>query len=96
MHLARFRSGLLRAIRALNVTNMAARHSDAFKQDEVRIATTSGLTRRQVGSDLGIGLSTLDKWVRAVSDVANAIRRPPAGCIHHTDRPGAPEYNNGF
>ena len=37
---------------------MAAIHSDEFKRDAVRIALTSGLTRRQVASDLGIGLST--------------------------------------
>lgn len=34
-------------------------HSDEFKRDAVRIALTSGLTRRQVASDLGVGLSTL-------------------------------------
>jgi transposase len=38
---------------------MAARHSDEFNRDAVRIALTSGLTMRQVASDLGIGLSTL-------------------------------------
>ena len=32
---------------------MAAIHSDEFKRDAVCIATTSGLTRRQVASDLG-------------------------------------------
>ena len=31
---------------------MAAIHSDEFKRDAVRIALTSGLTRRQVASDL--------------------------------------------
>ena len=49
-------------------TDMAALHSDGFKRDAVRIAQTSGLTRRQVASDLGIGLSTLGKWVRAFSE----------------------------
>jgi len=33
---------------------MATIHSDGFKRDAVRIALTSGLTRRQVASDLGI------------------------------------------
>ena len=47
---------------------MAAIHSDEFKRDAVRIATTSGLTKRQVASDLGVGLSTLNKWVKMVSD----------------------------
>ena len=39
-----------------------------FKRDAVRIAQTSGLTKRQVASDLGVGLSTLNKWVKMVSD----------------------------
>jgi transposase len=30
----------------------------------VRIATTSGLTRPQVSSDLGVGLSPLNTWVQ--------------------------------
>ena len=51
---------------------MAARHSDEFKRDAGRIALTSGLTRRQVASDLGVGLSTLNKWVKVVSDEASA------------------------
>ena len=33
---------------------MAATRRDEFKRDAVRIALTSGLTRRQVASDLGI------------------------------------------
>ncbi|WP_156317339.1 transposase, partial [Cypionkella psychrotolerans] len=49
---------------------MAAIHSDEFKRDAVRIARTSGLTRRQVASDLGAGFSTLNKWVKMVSDEA--------------------------
>ena len=34
----------------------------------MRIALTSGLTRKQVASDLGVGLSTLNKWVTAHRD----------------------------
>ena len=54
---------------------MAATHSDEFKRDAVRIALTSGLTRRQVASDLGVGLSTLGKWIRSISDEAKAPER---------------------
>ena len=43
---------------------MAPRYSDEFRLDAVRIATTSGLTRPQIASDLGVGVSTLNKWVR--------------------------------
>ena len=51
-------------------TDMAVIHSDEFKRDAVSIAQTSGLTRRQVASDLGVGLSTLNKWVKMVADEA--------------------------
>lgn len=43
---------------------MARKHNEEFKREAVRIALTSGLTRRQVASDLGIGFSTLAKWVQ--------------------------------
>ena len=33
---------------------MATRYNDEFRRDAVRIATTSGLTRPQVSSDLGV------------------------------------------
>ncbi|MBB1493385.1 transposase [Paracoccus sp. MC1854] len=51
---------------------MAATRSGEFKRDAVRIALTSGLTRGQVASDLGLGLSPLGKWVRAVAEEAGA------------------------
>jgi transposase len=43
---------------------MATRYTDEFRRDAVHIATSSGLTRPQVSSDLGVGLSTLNKWVQ--------------------------------
>ena len=43
---------------------MATRYTDEFRRDAARIATTSGLTRPQLSSDLGVGLSTLNKWVQ--------------------------------
>ncbi len=43
---------------------MAHRHSDEFRREAVRIALTSGLTRRQVASDLGVGFSTLSRWIQ--------------------------------
>jgi transposase len=43
---------------------MATRYTDEFCRDAVRIATTSGLTRPQAASDLGVGLSRLNKWVQ--------------------------------
>lgn len=35
---------------------MGTKRTDAFRADAVRIALTSGLTRKQVASDLGAGL----------------------------------------
>ncbi|NJM51715.1 MAG: transposase, partial [Sphingomonadales bacterium] len=39
------------------------KHSEEFKQEAVRIALSSGLSRARVASDLGVGKSTLGKWV---------------------------------
>lgn len=39
------------------------KHSEEFKQEAVRITLTSGLPRERVASDLGVGKSTLNKWV---------------------------------
>jgi len=43
---------------------MATRSTEEFRRDAVRIATTSGLTRPKVASDLGVGFSPLNKWVQ--------------------------------
>ena len=42
---------------------MGLKRTDEFRKDAVRIALTSGLTRKQVADDLGIGMSTLNKWI---------------------------------
>jgi len=47
---------------------MGLKRTDEFREDAVRIALTSGLTRKQVASDLGVGLSTLNKWITAHRD----------------------------
>ena len=47
---------------------MGTVRTDEFRKDAVRIALTSGLSRRQVADDLGVGLSTLNKWVNAYRD----------------------------
>lgn len=39
-------------------------HSAEFRRDAIRMALTSGLSRRQVASELGIGISTLNSWVK--------------------------------
>ena len=47
---------------------MGVKRTNEFRQDAGRIALTSGLTRKQVASDLGVGLSTLNKWITAHRD----------------------------
>ena len=43
---------------------MAKRYTDEFRRYAVPIATTSGLTQPQLSSDLGVWLSSLNKWVQ--------------------------------
>ena len=47
---------------------MGTGRTDEFRKDAVRIAPTSRLSRRQVPDDLGVGLSTVNKWVNAHRD----------------------------
>ena len=44
---------------------MGLKQSDEFRQDAGRIALTSGLARKQVADDPGVGMSTLNKWITA-------------------------------
>jgi transposase len=47
---------------------MGLKRKDEFCQDAVRITPTSGLTRKQVADDLGVGMSMLNKWITAHRD----------------------------
>lgn len=42
--------------------------TEEFKREAVRLVETSGLTIRQVAEDLGVGLSTLTRWLRIYRD----------------------------
>ena len=41
---------------------MGKGRTDEFRKDTVRISLTSGLTRKEVADDLGVGMLTLNKW----------------------------------
>jgi transposase len=43
---------------------VATRFTDEFRRDAGRIVTAGGLTRPQAASDLGVGLSTRNRWVQ--------------------------------
>lgn len=45
---------------------MASRPTEEFRAEAVRVALTSGLPRKQVASDFGIGFSTLNRAVSRV------------------------------
>lgn len=61
------------------------KHGEEFKQEAVRIALTSGLPRERVASDLGVGKSTLNKWVSQYrpSDLVSA---PQADLARENER----------
>ena len=42
---------------------MAKGRGTEFRKEAVRLAQSSGLTRKQLSADLGVGLSTLNRWV---------------------------------
>jgi len=49
----------------LQEEHMGIRRTKEFRREAVRIALTSGLSQKQVADGIGIGLSTLNKWVAA-------------------------------
>lgn len=42
---------------------MTIEHTEEFKRETIRIALTSGLSHERVAADMGIGKSTLGKWI---------------------------------
>jgi transposase len=61
------------------------KHSEEFKAEAVRIAVTSGLSRRRVAADLGVGLSTLGKWVSQYRP-AEIVSAPQADLARENER----------
>ncbi len=64
---------------------MGLKRTDEFRQDAVRIALTSGLTRKQVANDLGIGMSTLNKWITAHRDT-DLVSKEDLELVKENDR----------
>lgn len=53
--------------------------TNEFEREAVRLAETSGRTRREIADDLGIGLSTLTRWLSRHRDavMADPVLRNP-------------------
>jgi transposase len=61
------------------------KHSEEFKQEAVRIALTSGLPRERVAADLGVGKSTLGKWISQYRPT-DLISAPQADLARENER----------
>jgi len=64
---------------------MGRKRTDEFRADAVRIALTSGLTRKQVADDLGVGMSTLNKWITAHRDT-DVVSKEDLSLAQENDR----------
>jgi len=49
------------------------RPTPEFRREAVRLALTSGRTRREIAKDLGIGLSTLTRWLSRERDTGEPV-----------------------
>ncbi len=56
---------------------MGTAMTDEFRKDAVRIALTGGLSRKQIAEDLGVGMSTLNKWITAHPLPGNGLQGKP-------------------
>ena len=56
------------------------RATPEFRREAVRLALTSGRTRREIAEDLGIGLSTLTRWVSDGRDSGASVE--PSSDVH--------------
>ncbi|MGE4327250.1 MAG: transposase, partial [Pseudodonghicola sp.] len=52
------------------------RPTPEFWREAVRLALTSGRRRREIAEDLGIGLSTLTRWLSRERDVSEPREAP--------------------
>jgi transposase len=64
---------------------MGRTRANEFHKGAVRIALTSGLTRKHVADDLGVGMSALNKWITAHRDT-DVFLREDLGLAQGNDR----------
>lgn len=61
------------------------RFTKEFEAEAVRLVETSGRTQRKIADDLGVGLSTLVRWIGRSRD--RQIDHPPEGTRRPDDLP---------
>ena len=61
------------------------KHTEEFRREAVRIALTSGLPRERIASDLGVGKSTLQKWISQYRPV-DLVAAPQADLARENER----------
>ncbi len=61
------------------------KHTEEFRREAVRIALTSGLPRERVASDLGVGKSTLQKWISQYRP-SDLVAAPQADLARENER----------
>lgn len=61
------------------------KHTEEFRREAVRIALTSGLPRERVASDLGVGKSTLHKWISQYRP-SDLVAAPQADLARENER----------
>jgi transposase len=59
------------------------KRADEFRHDATRIAPTNGLTK--VAEDLGVGMSSLNKWITAHRDTGG-VSTEDLSLTHQNDR----------
>ena len=55
------------------------KHSEDFKLEAVKLALSSGLPRQAVADDLGVGKSTLGKWITEYRQEQQGAKDPSGG-----------------
>ena len=59
---------------------MAQRFTKEFEGEAVRLVRTSGRTKREIADELGVGVSTLTRWLAHSRDrQMETPERPPPG-----------------
>ncbi len=61
------------------------KHTEEFKRETVRIALSSGLSHERLAADMGIGKSTLGKWI-ARYRTADAVVEPQVDLARENER----------